>query len=94
MNKKLLIFIFFLVSLLFVTCGKQPSKLETQKAPLAETTPLTIWWNRGYYLEEDEALQKVITEWQEKTNHKVELLFFCEDDILQVGIDALAKGKP
>ncbi|MGB3512379.1 MAG: ABC transporter substrate-binding protein [Microcoleaceae cyanobacterium] len=94
MKKKLLISIFFMVSLLIVTCAKQPSKLESQKAPLAETTPLTIWWNRGYYLGQDEALQKVITEWQEKTNNKVELLFFSEDDILQVGIDALAAGKP
>ncbi len=92
MNKKFLIFIFFLVSLLFVTCVRQPSKLDSQ-VPLAETTPLTIWWNRGYYLEQDEALKKVVTEWQEKTDNKVELLFLSEDDILQAAIDALAAGK-
>ncbi|MDY7005205.1 MAG: ABC transporter substrate-binding protein [Cyanobacteriota bacterium] len=93
MNKKLLISILFLVSLLIVTCAKQPSKLEPQKASLVEATPLTIWWSRGYYPEQDEALQKVVTDWEEKTNNKVELVFFSGDDILQAGIDAFAGGK-
>ncbi|NET45295.1 ABC transporter substrate-binding protein [Okeania sp. SIO2B3] len=93
MRRKLFsVILLFILSLILVTCSVNKPKNSLQPEP--SEAVLTIWWNRGYYLEQDEALQKVITEWQEKTNNKVELLFFSEDDILQVGIDALAKGKP
>ncbi len=86
------VILLFLLGLILVTCNiNQPE--NPLKKPQLETA-LTIWWNRGYYPEQDEALQKVITEWEEKTNNKVELLFFNEDDILQAGSDALAAGKP
>ncbi|MGD1712311.1 extracellular solute-binding protein [Dapis sp. BLCC M172] len=91
-HKLLSLILLFIVSLILVTCsGSQPknSLLETQSEKV-----LTIWWNRGYYPEQEEALKKVVAEWLEKTDNKVELLFLSEDDILQAGIDALAAGKP
>ncbi len=93
MRHKLLSLIFlFIVSLILVTCsGNQPE--NSLQEPLSEKV-LTIWWNRGFYPEQDEALQKVIADWQEKTNNKVEISFFSTDDILEAGTNALAAGKP
>ncbi|NEQ35919.1 MAG: carbohydrate ABC transporter substrate-binding protein [Okeania sp. SIO3I5] len=82
----------FILSLVLLTCSSNQTQNSFQE-PQSEKV-LTIWWNRGYYLEEDQSLEKVVTEWQEKTDNKVELLFFSPDDILQVVIDALATGKP
>ncbi|GGA58324.1 hypothetical protein CYANOKiyG1_79550 [Okeania sp. KiyG1] len=82
----------FILGLILLTCSFNQTQNSLQKV---QSYPiLTIWWNRGYYPEQDEALKKVVAEWQEKTNKKVELLFFSEDDILQVIIDALAVNKP
>ena len=68
-----------------------PNQDDIQK--LQSEKVLTIWWNRGYYPEQEEALKKVVAEWEQKTENKVELLFFSEDDILQAAIDALEVDK-
>ncbi|MGB3512378.1 MAG: ABC transporter substrate-binding protein [Microcoleaceae cyanobacterium] len=91
-HKFLAIILLFIVSFILVTCSVNQPQNSIQKSH--SEAVLTIWWNRGYYLEQDEALKEVITKWQEKTDNKVELLFFSEDNILQAAIDALAKGKP
>ncbi len=93
MRRKLFYLIWlFILSLILVTCSVNQPQTSIQEPPLE--TVLTIWWNRGYYPEEDEALQKVVSDWQQKTSNKVELLFFSEDDILEAAIDALEAGKP
>nr|WP_293151505.1 ABC transporter substrate-binding protein [Okeania sp. SIO2C9] len=91
-HKFLAIILLFIISFILVTCSVNKPNNYLQQFP--SEAVLTIWWNRGYYLEQDEALKEIITKWQEKTNNKVELLFFSEDNILQATIDALAKGKP
>ncbi|MEM1168316.1 MAG: ABC transporter substrate-binding protein [Cyanobacteria bacterium P01_H01_bin.35] len=89
-HKLLSLILLFIVSLILVTCSvNQPGNQELQPEKV-----LTIWWNRGYYPEEERSLEKIITKWQEKTDNKVELSFFSPDDILQVAIDALATDKP
>ncbi|MGD1701709.1 ABC transporter substrate-binding protein [Dapis sp. BLCC M229] len=95
MNKKFFIFIFFLVSLLIVTCTKQPSQLDPQKTPLPETTPLTIWWTKGFYPEEDEAIKQIVANWEKKSGYPAKLLFFNDDESLKITlIKAVRAGKP
>ncbi|NES07751.1 MAG: carbohydrate ABC transporter substrate-binding protein, partial [Okeania sp. SIO2F4] len=91
-HKFLAIIFLFILSFILVTCSSNQTQNSLQQ-PHSDPV-LTIWWNRGYYPEQDEALKKVVAEWQEKTDNKVELLFFSEDDILQAAIDALAVDKP
>jgi multiple sugar transport system substrate-binding protein len=81
----------FILGLILVTCSVSPNQDDIQK--LQSEKVLTIWWNRGYYPEQEEALKKVVAEWEQKTENKVELLFFSEDDILQAAIDALEVDK-
>ncbi|GGA58304.1 ABC transporter substrate-binding protein [Okeania sp. KiyG1] len=90
--KFLAIILLFILSFILVTCSANQPQNSVQESQSDRV--LTIWWNRGFYPEQDEALQKVIANWQEKTNNKVEISFFSTDDILEAGTDALAAGKP
>ena len=47
------------------------SVLGTPGAPLAQGQKLTVWWNKGYYPEEDAAMQKIVKEFE--ASHKVEI---------------------
>ena len=91
-HKFLAIILLFILSLILVTCSSNQTQNYPQQ-PHSDPV-LTIWWNRGFYPEQDEALQKVIADWKEKTNNKVEISFFSTDDILEAGTNALGAGKP
>ncbi|MGD1803849.1 ABC transporter substrate-binding protein [Dapis sp. BLCC M126] len=91
-NKFLAIIVLFILSFILVTCNASQPQNSVQKFQSEKV--LTIWWNRGYYPEQEEALKKIVAEWEDKTDNKVELLFFSEDDILQATIDGLETGKP
>ena len=91
-HKFLAIIFLFILSLILVTCSSNQTQNSLQQP---DSDPvLRIWWTRGYYPDQDEALQKVIADWQEKTNNKVEISFFSTDDILEAGTNALTEGKP
>ncbi|NEN93155.1 MAG: carbohydrate ABC transporter substrate-binding protein, partial [Okeania sp. SIO3H1] len=95
MNKKLFIFILVIVSLFIVTCANQSAKLDSQKTPLLETTPLTIWWTRGFYPEEDEAIKQIVAQWEKKSGYPVELLFFNDNESLKITLlEAVTAEKP
>ncbi len=94
MHKKLLKLIFFLVSLFLVTCTTQPEQLNSQKAPLPRVTPLTIFWTKGFYPEEDEAIQEIVNTWEKETGHHAELIFLSDDENLQMTQEALEAENP
>ncbi|MEM1168315.1 MAG: ABC transporter substrate-binding protein, partial [Cyanobacteria bacterium P01_H01_bin.35] len=91
-NKFFAIILLFILSFILVTCSASQPQNSVQKSQSEQI--LTIWWNRGYYPEQEEALKKIVAEWEDKTDNKVKLLFFSEDDILQAAIDGLETGKP
>nr|MDJ0703571.1 ABC transporter substrate-binding protein [Leptolyngbyaceae cyanobacterium MO_188.B28] len=53
-----------------------------------------IYWNQGFYPEEDQALEQVITEWEAETGIQVQLSFYSSDDILNQTAIALESGNP
>ena len=99
--RKYLFILLLLLSLVLVTCT---NKTNTPKPPTvapAEDSPLTIWCNRGYYVQQDEALEEVVNQWQDasaqqgdKKRSEVKLFFYSEDDLLNEIITALEKGNP
>ncbi len=56
--------------------------------------PLRIYWNRGLYPAEDQALQQVVNDWKQQSQTPVELSFLSADDILNQTIIALERGDP
>ncbi|WP_413162785.1 ABC transporter substrate-binding protein [Capilliphycus salinus ALCB114379] len=59
-----------------------------------ETTALTIWWDKGFTLEEDEALQNLIQNWEKQTGKKVELSFYTTDQLPHKTQRAIQAGNP
>ena len=55
---------------------------------------LRIFWNQGFYPEEDLALQRIVEAWEAETNIPVELTLYSADDILNQTTVALERGNP
>jgi multiple sugar transport system substrate-binding protein len=58
------------------------------------TDTLRIFWNQGFYPEEDLALEELIDAWEAETSIEVELTLFSSDDILNQTTIALENGNP
>ena len=85
--------IWLTLSTLVAACSaKAPS--TTQMANSQSSAALEIWWTKGFILIEDEAIQKVVKDWQGKTNLPVNLSFHKQDDILQKLERAYQSGNP
>jgi len=55
----------------------------------AEKPKLTVWWNKGYYKEEDEGFKKVADDFARDNNVDVDLTFTIQDDLAPKIISAL-----
>ena len=55
---------------------------------------LVVWWEKGYYAQENEAVAEIIAAFEQKTGQQVELVFVGQDE-LPVRIEAaLEAGRP
>ncbi|MGH6945386.1 MAG: carbohydrate ABC transporter substrate-binding protein, partial [Geminicoccaceae bacterium] len=45
-------------------------------ATSAQAETLTIWWNKGYFQAEDEALRTMVAKWEKQTGNEVNLSFY------------------
>lgn len=63
---------------------------------LAETGQRTvvIWWNKGYYPEEDKALEQAVAEWEQLSGYRVDLSFYSTEDIAKKIVSAVEAGLP
>jgi multiple sugar transport system substrate-binding protein len=92
--------ILFLLSftLALLTCCTQsaPNSVDPNSVDPNANKPeaLRIYWRRGFFPEEDQALQKVIAEWERKSSIPVELSILSPDDVLNQAVIALENGNP
>jgi multiple sugar transport system substrate-binding protein len=64
-------------------------------APLgAQAADLVVWWDEGYYAEEDEAVREIITTFADSTGKQVDLVFFDEVEHPRAIAAALDAGEP
>lgn len=59
-----------------------------------ESTTLKIWWDKGFTLEEDEALQQVVSNWEKQSGNKIKLSFYTTDELPQKAQRAVRAGNP
>src|SRR5215469_8385573 len=59
----------------------------------AEDT-LTVWWVKGFYKSEDDALYAAIKKFEDKTGVKVELSQYAVQDMIPKTVSALDSGTP
>jgi multiple sugar transport system substrate-binding protein len=60
---------------------------------LAQDT-LTVWWVKGFYKSEDDALYAAIKKFEDKTGVKVELSQYAVQDMIPKTVSALDSGSP
>src|SRR6202163_2428645 len=60
---------------------------------LAQET-LNVWWNKGFYKSEDDALFAAIKKFEDKTKVKVELSQYPVQDTIPKTVSALDAGTP
>ncbi|MGK7875891.1 MAG: ABC transporter substrate-binding protein [Xenococcaceae cyanobacterium] len=84
-----------ILSLVIVACNTN-SKLDISKVAESptESDVLTIWWDKGYLLEEDEAVRKIVSNWEKESGTKVRLSFQALNDAVQKAKKAIKAGHP
>ena len=65
-------------------------------APLgARAADLVVWWEKGYYAQEDEAVREIVAAFEQKTGKQVELdLPFARGQLPDKIVAALEAGQP
>ena len=69
--------------------------LAALSLPLASASAetLTVWWNKGFFQAEDQALLKVVADWEKATGNKVNLSFYSTSDIAAKFVSAFATNN-
>jgi multiple sugar transport system substrate-binding protein len=60
----------------------------------ARAADLVVWWNEGYYAQEDEAVREIVAAFEEKTGKQVELVLHPEQELPGRVEAALEAGQP
>ena len=60
----------------------------------SDTNILRLWWDKGYILEEDEAIARIVDTWQQKSGQRAEIKFYTADEITQKARRAIQAGNP
>ena len=92
MNKHIrFIVIFFAVYCLTIACSsifvseqlistsESQSNFNRQLTIEQEDTILNLWWDKGFRPQEDEALQKLVDNWEKQTGNKAKIYFYTLD---------------
>jgi multiple sugar transport system substrate-binding protein len=60
----------------------------------ARAADLVVWWEKGFYAEEDQAVRETIAAFEQKTGKQVELVVYPLDELQGNLVAALASGQP
>jgi multiple sugar transport system substrate-binding protein len=64
-------------------------------APLgAKAADLVVWWEKGFYPQEDEAVAEIIAAFEQDAGKQVELTFYSQAELPDVIAAALEAGRP
>ena len=61
-------------------------------APASAEDTITVWWAKGFYKSEDDALLNVVKKFEAKTGIKVELSQYAVQDMIPKTVAALDSG--
>jgi multiple sugar transport system substrate-binding protein len=68
--------------------------LSATQAFASSDEKLVVWWNKGFYRAEEDALLEVIKKFEAKTGVKVELSQYATQDMIPKLVAALDSGNP
>ncbi len=58
----------------------------------ARAADLVVWWEKGYYAQEDEAVREIIAAFEQKTGKQVELVLDTYENLLDDTLAAIEAG--
>ncbi|MGL6344393.1 MAG: ABC transporter substrate-binding protein [Waterburya sp.] len=99
MIKKLLCYfvLAIAISLLVIACNSDTQlnniQVDKSRSPSKENV-LQIWWDKGYYPEEDQALRTVVNDWKQKTDNRAKISFYNNDELFLKTERAIKAGNP
>jgi multiple sugar transport system substrate-binding protein len=62
--------------------------------PGAKAADLVVWWEEGYYAQEDEAVREIVAAFEQETGKQVELAFYPQAEIADQIEAAFKAGHP
>ncbi|MEC4986265.1 MAG: ABC transporter substrate-binding protein, partial [Oscillatoria sp. PMC 1076.18] len=82
------------LSLIIVACNSDSQLNQTSVSnSQSSSNIITIWWNKGYLIEEDESLRKIVQDWEKSSGKQVKLSFETEDELPQKTARSLSTGN-
>jgi multiple sugar transport system substrate-binding protein len=76
-----------------IGAGAAAGVLNFPMVSRAQAKKLTVWWQRSYYKEEDEALLKIAEEFRKTKNADVDISFIIQEDSRDQIISALTARR-
>ncbi len=84
-----------ILSLIIIACtNTSKSNQSSVTESSSESKVLKVWWDKGFTVEEDEALQQIVSNWEKQTGKKIKLSFFTNDELPQKTKRAIKAGNP
>jgi multiple sugar transport system substrate-binding protein len=64
-------------------------------APLgAQAADLVVWWEKGYYAQEDDAIREIVAAFEQETGKQVELVLLSDAELPDKIVAALEARQP
>ena len=76
-----------------VGAGAAASTISFPMVSRGQTKKLVVWWNRGYYKEEDESMLKIAEEFRKAKNVDLDISFTIQEDLRNKIISALTARR-
>ncbi|WP_460206045.1 ABC transporter substrate-binding protein [Scytonema sp. NUACC21] len=84
-----------ILSFIIFSCTHNSNSDTSSLTPSSsDSRALKIWWDKGFTQEEDEALQQVVSRWEQQTGNKVKLSFYNNDELSKKTQRAIQAGNP
>lgn len=68
--------------------------LAAAPMPVWAQEQITVWWNKGYYQAEDDAIRATVEKFQKETGIKVNLSLYSQEDIITKSVAAVEANDP
>jgi multiple sugar transport system substrate-binding protein len=82
------------VAVSLVACTSTSPELTAPSPTVVSNKSLTIMWDKGYVLEEDEAIEQVVTGWEQQSGNDAKLAFYNSGEIAPKTLRSSQAGAP
>lgn len=84
----------FIISAIAFACTPNSSSKLSSLSESTNSKILKVWWDKGFTLEEDEALQQLVRNWEKQTGNSIKLSFYTTDELPLKAQRSLQAGNP